>query len=156
MFNSTILDVAIGMIFVYLLLSLMCSAANEIIELWLKNRAADLERGIRELFNDRTRATGLVQKIYSHPLVSGLFEKPYDSKQLSWFKRLLGRVNLPSYIPARNFALALMDTNFRDAAAAQIPEISGAAGATPPTSPAPQIVVNVAPAAPPLPPDPNA
>ena len=46
MFNSTILDVAIGMIFVYLLLSLMCSAANELIELWLKNRAADLERGL--------------------------------------------------------------------------------------------------------------
>ncbi len=43
MFNSTILDVAIGMIFVYLLLSLMCSAASEIIELMLKKRAIDLE-----------------------------------------------------------------------------------------------------------------
>ena len=49
MFNSTILDVAIGMIFIYLLLSLMCSAANEMIELMLKKRAIDLERGIREL-----------------------------------------------------------------------------------------------------------
>ena len=119
MFNSTILDVAIGMIFVYLLLSLMCSAANELIELWLKNRAADLERGIRELFNDRNRTTGLVERIYSHPLVSGLFEKPYDATRLNWFKRLLGLVNLPSYIPARNFALALMDTNFPDAAGAR-------------------------------------
>ncbi len=36
MFNSNILDVAIGMIFVYLLLSLMCTAANEMIELMLK------------------------------------------------------------------------------------------------------------------------
>ena len=49
MFNSTILDVAIGMIFVYLLLSLICSAAHEMIEYWLKKRASDLERGVREL-----------------------------------------------------------------------------------------------------------
>ena len=46
MFNSNIIDVAIGMIFIYLLLSIMCSAANEIIELMLKKRAIDLERGI--------------------------------------------------------------------------------------------------------------
>ena len=42
MFNSQILDVAIGIIFVYLLLSLICSAANEIIEIALKKRAIDL------------------------------------------------------------------------------------------------------------------
>jgi hypothetical protein len=177
MFNSTILDVAIGMIFVYLLLSLMCSAANEIIELWLKNRASDLERGIRELFNDRKRETGMVEKIYSHPLVSGLFEKPYKSSRLSWFMRLLGRVNLPSYIPARNFALALMDTNFdvADTSKAKVGAASGVAGATapapgaagvtltpsgvagatPPTSPAPQMIINVASATPPPPPDAN-
>src|SRR5438034_355636 len=58
MFNTQILDVAIGLIFVYLLLSLICSAANEVIELWLKNRAADLERGLRELLND-PQANGL-------------------------------------------------------------------------------------------------
>src|SRR5215471_105302 len=110
MFNSTILDVAIGMIFVYLLLSLMCSAANEVIELHLKNRAVDLERGIRELLNDRSRTAGIVKAVYDHPLISGLFEKTYESGRLSWFRRLLGHVNLPSYIPARNFALALMDT----------------------------------------------
>jgi hypothetical protein len=162
MFNSTILDVAIGMIFVYLLLSLMCSAANEIIELWLKNRAADLERGVRELLNDRDRKTGLVEKIYLHPLVSSLFEKPYEPKRLGWFKRLFGRVNLPSYIPARNFALALMDTKFESKEGTlkveeQItPGASGVAGATPPTSPVPQMIVNVAPATPPPPADPNA
>ena len=48
MFNSTILDVAIGMISTIPAES-MCSAANEIIELMLKKRAIDLERGIREL-----------------------------------------------------------------------------------------------------------
>jgi hypothetical protein len=51
MFGSSILEVAIGLVFVYLLMSLICSAVNEIIESFLKNRATDLERGIRELFN---------------------------------------------------------------------------------------------------------
>ena len=76
MFNSDILDVAIGMIFVYLLLSLICSAANELIELWLKNRAADLERGLRELLKDKD-GSGLVNDLYSHQLVNGLFEGDY-------------------------------------------------------------------------------
>ena len=38
MFGSEMLDVAIGMIFIYLLVSLICSAANELIERQLKNR----------------------------------------------------------------------------------------------------------------------
>lgn len=99
MFGSEILDVAIGLIFVYLLLSLICSAANEMIEAWMKNRASDLERGLRELLNDKD-GTGLVQKLYEHPLIYSLFKGTYNPADNS---------NLPSYIPARNFALALMD-----------------------------------------------
>jgi len=72
MFNTTVIDVVIGLVFVYLLLSLMCSAANEMIEGWLKNRAADLERGLRELLKD-PQGNGLVKKVYDHPLISGLF-----------------------------------------------------------------------------------
>jgi hypothetical protein len=96
MFNSTILDVAIGMIFVYLLLSLICSAANEIIESFAKKRASDLERGISELLDNNPT---VVKSIYEHPLIYSLFLKPYNPRAK----------NLPSYIPARNFALALLD-----------------------------------------------
>lgn len=109
MFNTAILDVVIGMVFVYLLLSLMCSAGNELVELWLKNRAVDLERGLRELLQDPT-GKGLVNKIYNHPLIKGLFEGSYDPNALGKAKRALGRVKLPSYIPARTFVLALLDT----------------------------------------------
>ena len=93
MFGSPILDVAIGMIFVYLLLSLICSAANELLEAKLKNRAKDLEAGIRNLLGDK----GLADKIYSHDLISGLFSADKGK---------------PSYIPAQTFALALMNTVF--------------------------------------------
>jgi hypothetical protein len=89
MFGSQILDVAIGMIFVFLLLSLMCSALNETIEARLKNRAKSLELGIRNLLGDDK----LADDFYNHALIGALFK---DNQK-------------PSYIPSRTFALALMN-----------------------------------------------
>ena len=106
MFGLEMLDVAIGIIFVYLLMSLICSAFNEIIEAWFKKRATYLEWGIRGLLNDPS-GKGLVTALYNHPLIYGLFEGIYNPDNLRDRK---GKTNLPSYIPARNFALALMDT----------------------------------------------
>jgi hypothetical protein len=51
MFNSTILDVAIGLIFVYLVLALICTTVNEWIAGGLKIRARTLEEGLRGLLN---------------------------------------------------------------------------------------------------------
>ena len=100
MFGSQVLEVAIGLVLLYWLLSLICSSIREGIEAWQKTRASDLERGIRELLQDR-RGTGLAKAVYEHPLVYGLFKGEYDpAKSLR---------NLPSYIPSQNFALALMD-----------------------------------------------
>lgn len=110
MFDTSILEVAIGLIFVYLLMSLICSAANEIIESVLKNRATDLERGIRELFN-QDGGGELVAKFYNHPLISGLFQGPYGRIKSTaiGFRDLMTPTNLPSYIPARNFAYTIID-----------------------------------------------
>ncbi len=101
MFGSSIIDIAIGMVFIYLLLSLICSAANELIERYSRKRATDLENGISEMLHGENDAetAKLVRSIYEHPLVYSLFAKPYSP----------GARTLPSYIPARNFALALMD-----------------------------------------------
>lgn len=150
MINSVILDVAIGMIFIYLLLSLMCSAAHEIIELLLKKRAIDLEEGIREMLNpgsSASRSAGspdIVRDLYNHPLINGLFEGSYEGSRIanktSWVRRTL----LPSYIPARNFALAVMDLVVAGGGANG--QASGAAGATgdsPGSEIPPQTVVNV-------------
>jgi hypothetical protein len=100
MFGSEMLDIAIGMIFTYLLLSLICSAINELIERQMKNRAADLERGIRELLDDKD-GTGLVTQLYQHGMINGLFKGDYDAAAKD-------KSNLPSYIPSRNFALAIL------------------------------------------------
>ena len=100
MFGSEMIDVAIGMIFTYLLLSLICSAINELMERSLKNRAADLERGLRELLDDQA-GSGLVKRVYDHGMVNGLFKGGYDPAASD-------KSNLPSYIPSRNFALAIL------------------------------------------------
>jgi hypothetical protein len=136
---STILDVAIGMIFIYLLLSLMCSAANEIIELLLKKRAIDLERGIREMLAPNTESGGedIVQKLYDHALINNLFGSSYLNSRIASPLRYILRTQLPSYIPARSFALALMDllaTPAPAAGAAPAAPASGATGATPNTN----------------------
>jgi hypothetical protein len=107
-----ILDVAIGLVFVYLVLSFLCSSINEGIETFLKNRSHQLESGIREILYDAD-GTKVAHLLYNHPLVCSLFQGRYDPVNIR--KRFFfpgmqyrGR-NLPSYIPSANFALAMLD-----------------------------------------------
>jgi hypothetical protein len=93
------LDVAIGLIVVFLLVSLVCSATAELIESVLKQRSSSLFRGLKELLQDQN-ATGLLKQFYEHPLIAGLYRDKFDATKPK---------NLPSYIPARTFALALID-----------------------------------------------
>lgn len=101
MFNSSILDVAVGLVFVFLLLSLISSAANELIETFWRQRAAFLEKGIKQMMGGKDTQVSLdfVQKIYDHGLVNALYVGSYNDPS---------RV-LPTYIPARNFAIAVLD-----------------------------------------------
>jgi len=104
-----VIDVAAGLALVYLLLASVVSAIRERIEAVLKSRAVDLEKGISELLQDRSRE--LTRKLYDHPLINGLFEGAYDPAAVAKDTlRYKSRSTLPSYIPARNFALALLDT----------------------------------------------
>jgi hypothetical protein len=135
MFNSTILDVSIGIIFVYLLLSLICSAANEAIEIFLKKRSTDLERGVRELLGiNKASKSELVKNLYNHPLINALFLGDYENSRIRTKWRYIVGTKLPSYIPARNFSLALMDLIMRGKSTADVK--SEAKTAIPATSPA--------------------
>ena len=87
MFNSGILDVAIGIVFVYLLVSLIVSAANELVAALFKMRGRNLWLGLSNLL-----PADIAKKVYRHPLITGLSSH-----------------NRPSYIPSRTFALALLD-----------------------------------------------
>jgi hypothetical protein len=109
MFGSGTLEVMIGIIFIFLLVSIICSALREVIEAWLKTRSAYLERGIRELLQDKD-GNGLCKSLYEHPLIFSLFSGAYTPGKPSKDAPLLANgKQLPSYIPAKNFAVALMD-----------------------------------------------
>ena len=136
MFGSVVLDVAIGMAFVYLLLSLIASAVQEMLAAFMQLRPANLEKGLRSLFSGDSLSSemDLVNSMYDHGLVRGLYSDPRtDSNKVeSRFRRTMDSVRLlarrvigispdkaltiavnplllPSYIPSRMFALALID-----------------------------------------------
>src|ERR1043166_5276139 len=97
--GSTVLEVAIGIIFIYLLLAVFCTTANEWIAAVLKSRGTLLHQGILKLLapDQASPATAaqdpVVARFYSHPLIKALFR---DSSH-------------PSYFPPRTFAKTIMD-----------------------------------------------
>jgi hypothetical protein len=116
MFGSSVLEIAIGLAGVYAMMSLVCTAANELISSVTTWRAKNLAHGIRNLLDEsgaerpnpaaavaaalglasKTKVSpgaSLAQQFYDHPLIQGLYRKGQQ----------------PSYIPSRTFALALMD-----------------------------------------------
>lgn len=136
MFGSVVLDVAIGMAFVYLLMSLIASAVQEMLSAFMQLRAANLQRGLRSLFSgDSINSTmDLVNSVYNHGLVRGLYlDPPRDTKGLLanfrmpldglrvWLRKVIGisptmpitvvqnQLLLPSYIPSRVFAKTMVD-----------------------------------------------
>jgi hypothetical protein len=136
MFNSQVLEIAIGLIFVFLIASLLASVVREFIESILKTRAVQLERGVRLLLDDPT-GKQTAASLFGHPQLFSLFDGVYDPNRMTGFFRIWkksettlsdGTVhkakaermpfmsNLPSYIPSRNFALALLDTLGRQGA----------------------------------------
>jgi hypothetical protein len=120
MFGSKILDVAIGLVFVYIVVSILCTAVREGIEAWLKTRAAYLEHGIRLLLHDEAGG-GIAKNIFDHPLIDGLFMGAY--KPLSTTtdgNRPVKGGDLPSYIPTKSFANALLDIAARGPANASL------------------------------------
>lgn len=93
-----VLDVVIGLGFVYLLLSLCCTALNELIAQWWNSRATTLRAAI-----DRLCGPAFADTLYAHALIAAI-SQPHQ-RALLWWHRIL----LPSYIPSRTFALALYD-----------------------------------------------
>src|SRR5574342_380419 len=87
---EAILEVAIGMIFMWLILSIATMSVQEWIASYLRWRSKDLETAIRRLLGDQVWA----EQLYMHPLIQGLSKKMGVR---------------PSYIPADKFALALYD-----------------------------------------------
>ena len=90
---GTVLDVAIGLVLVYTLLSLICSTLNEGVSSLLAWRAATLKKGLHNLLGD-----DFAKKVFGHHLVQGLVPR----HRMPWKRK-------PSYIPSRTFVMTVLD-----------------------------------------------
>lgn len=132
MFGSVILDVAIGLVFVYLVLSLVVTAGHELVAAVLNLRAKNLAEGIRNLLDAdgaaeqgggkthaQAPANSLVGRLeQTLKDTKALISKKADDRSMNLsqmlynhplIKSLYRKDKPPSYIPSRTFALALLD-----------------------------------------------
>jgi hypothetical protein len=91
MFGSQVLEVVIGLVLIYLSLSIGCSGIKEVIAGAFSMRAKTLEKAIRNML--KNGANDYASKLLGHPLILGT--APEGEK--------------PAYISARMFAAALLD-----------------------------------------------
>ncbi len=92
MYLQEILEVIIGLVFIWLLLSTATMQVVEWIANGLKWRATDLEKNIRRMLSD----DDLTTVFYDHPLIRTLSDQNR------------GRPTHPSYIPANKFSTVLL------------------------------------------------
>lgn len=124
MFDSPAFDVAIGLVFLYIVLALVCSTVNEAIATAIGLRARYLETGLVNLLSGSVSETpagiAIAEKFYGHPLVQGLTRPrraPHPAADAAaarrgpWsrLRRLLAKPPYPSYVPSRTFVIAISD-----------------------------------------------
>jgi hypothetical protein len=111
---GAIAEVAIGIIFVWIVLSLTTIQIQEWISSRLDKRATDMEASIHEMLAN----PNLKSQFYDHPVIRGLTAKKRKAPSVTpaWFYRwpivrgfTKEKRKLPSYIPAQQFALAMFD-----------------------------------------------
>ncbi len=115
MFNSVVLDVVIGLVFIYLLYSLLATTLQELIASAFSFRSKILERAIFRMLEDETKTGTRIQSVfdlfkktghggdpnstsfsfYNHPLIKFLGENKRNSK--------------PAYIDKETFSKVLVD-----------------------------------------------
>jgi len=100
MFDSTVLEVAVGLTFCFCSVSLIVSSVSEGISSFLKLRGKYLLGGLKTLLNDPA-GNGLVLDLYNHGRLN-----PGGSGRAPAVEQLHG---LPSYVEPRQFAVALIE-----------------------------------------------
>lgn len=91
MFGSQVLEVVIGLVLIYLALSIGCSGIKEVIAAAFSLRARTLEQGVRSML--KNGPNDYATQLLGHPLIKAT--APEGEK--------------PAYISARMFAAALLD-----------------------------------------------
>ncbi len=111
---NAVIEVAIGLIFMWITLSLATIQIQEWITTMLDKRAKDMEASLHEMLAN----PNLKSQFYDHPVIRGLTAKKRKNPSTipTWFYRYpivrgftREKRKLPSYIPAQTFATAMFD-----------------------------------------------
>jgi hypothetical protein len=112
MTHTVLVDVAIGLVLMYFLLSTFAMAINELLAKLFDTRAKDLEQTLSKLLDGSTQSeakspqsntTTLVERLYHNPIVAGLASARLRSDSRVKSVRV-------SYMRSDSFAEALLDT----------------------------------------------
>ncbi|NEP09113.1 MAG: hypothetical protein F6K14_02460 [Symploca sp. SIO2C1] len=95
----TVLNIAIGLILIYLTCSLISSEIQELIATLFEWRAKNLKNAIAQLLGEESPDTPLINKIYNSPLIQSLNHKSTNKIKSTG----------PSYLPAELFSTALIE-----------------------------------------------
>jgi hypothetical protein len=110
LFSSSVLDVAMGVVFAFLAVSLISSAIVESLNSFFKLRARSLLGGIKDLVND-PKLLGLAKALYEHAAVNPRgtpAAAPTGGLALVW-RGMMGPKRGPAYVDPEQFASALLD-----------------------------------------------
>ncbi len=99
---DAIIEVAIGLVFVWLVISIATMEAQNRIGTFLGWRANHLENSIHSMLKDKT----LVNRFYAHPLITELARKDRNGVVV---KDRKGNPSRPDYIPNQIFATAAFE-----------------------------------------------
>jgi hypothetical protein len=104
------IDVVIGMAFLFFVLATVVASVNEVIQTVLNARARVLTSGIKTLLNDedKTRA------FFEQPRIKRLAKPPGFVRGIARHLPFVADQRGPSYIPARAFALTLLEPTTSD------------------------------------------
>lgn len=120
-----VIDITLGLVFIYLILSLLASEIQELIATFLQWRAKHLKNSIELLLaggseteeSDFTKARNLVEILYNDPLINTLnqqakrkVEQLRENAKNTDKKGLEEKQSGPSYLPSETFAITLLDT----------------------------------------------
>jgi len=96
MYLQEILEVAIGLVFVWLVVSIGTMSLHE----WLGNIANSRAKGLEKAIAQMLSNTDLTRRFYEYPLIANLYQQPKKKGQ---------KVRLPSYIPTNKFGATLFE-----------------------------------------------
>lgn len=107
--GGQLVDTALGLTFIFVALSLVCSFIQELISTALSWRSKFLERGLRSMLQHSAADGDEQSDPQGNLLTDKLMGSAFIQEKLSAKARRAGR-RVPSYLSSRTFALALLDT----------------------------------------------